>query len=1006
MLCLCRYGILSVSLLIWVGIASGAEPTAEQVAEQKKAFEAERKLALEQKFTEQGLSRADDLASKAQKYLDKKNYREAFKQLREARWQVPYLPPDLPKHVTRVFGQTRMRHGDWVNSVSIDPTGTLVVSGSRDGTVKIWNLANGREVRTYRGHKTNVPAVAWSADGKWIASAGGQEIHLWNPENGERKQVLKGNEKEINSLTFRPDSKALAAAGEDQIIRIYDVEKGEELFKFDKQNSRIHQIAYSPNGKMLAAVNNDGMMGIWNPDPAKEAKRLFHNSSEHSGGAIAVVFDFDGKSLFTGGGDRVARKLGAPGPNGEYIERVTGSRIKEFNAAGGGHTDKITALVVSPDGKTLITGGEDNTIRIWDVSSGKVIRVLQGHQGFINSLTLSRDGQTLVSASRDHTIRVWLLDLNDTHRSLNDHTASVWSAVYSPDGTLAASAGADRKIRIWNTETGAITAELPGHSIAVTALAFNRDGTQLISCGGDQLVKLWSIAEKKLLKEYKGHTSPVMAVVMSSDNKQILSGSADKSAILWNLETTEAVHTFKDLRAPVGAVAIRSDNKQALIGTADGMLRVFDLSGTPQELLSSSVHLSGVASLGYSPDGKRIVTGGGDRLVKVWNLDSEKKALALASELRGHTQPLSSVSYSPDGKYIASAGGDMVVRLWNASTLLELRALRGHTEWVASVAFSNDSKALISAGVDKTVRMWELTQEETVSSIGHTLPIRAVAIDKSGKWLASGSDDRTIKIWNLESGYLESTLSGHADEVTAVAFDPKEDRLTSGSKDSKILTWDLKGKKVISTLNADPVAMLLYTVNGDKLLSWMQRPGTGNEVANIAQVYDRTGMGVSQFAERARYVACLSFSLDGEITAYGSKDGVVRLWNLNKNEKLGADLPVSQKNVGDLVFTPDKTKLITGDMDSEVKVWDLAKREAIKTFQAHNLPLYTVVMSPDGKKFATVAENEIKVWDLQEYKELRSWTLPSAIKNLVFSPDGKSLVSANGDTTLYLLQLP
>lgn len=1001
-------GLLAVLLLSTL-VSRAAEVTPEKIAEQKKAFAEERQLAIEQKFTDEGLRRADELAKKAEKYLEKKNLAEAYKHFRDARWQIPYLPPGLPKHIVRVFGQSRMRHGDVVNGVALNKAGTQVVSVSRDGVLKVWDLANGREVRAYRGHKSNIRAVAWSPDDQWIAS-GSTQIHLWNPKTDEVKILFKGNEKEkerdkeINTLAFHPEGKQLVSGGEDRTVRVWDLEKGEESLRFDQQNMWISQVAYSPNGKLIVSASNDGTVAIWNTNPAKETKRLVHKSSEHTNGTYAVAYDFDGKAIFTAGGDSTAHKIGAPGPNGEYIEKVTGIRQKDFNLSGGGHDRPITALAVSPDGKMLVTGSEDNSIRIWEVSTGKVVRVMQGHNDHITSLAISSDAGTLISASKDHTIRVWTLDLNDTHRTLNGHKGYVWSAMYSPDGSLVASAGADQVIRIWNNETGTEIASLPGHDVAVTAICFNHDGTKLVSCGGDNLVKLWDVKENKLLKEYKGHTAPVMAVAISKDGKQLLSGSADRTAKLWNVDSAEVAHTF-DVRAPVSAVLFRDDGKEALIGSADGMMRVIEFGPPMKENPPFVAHQSGVAAIAYSPDSKRIVTCGGDRLVNVWSVSANGNP-ALISELKGHNQPVSSVAYSPDGRFIASGGGDLVVRIWNAATLLEIRALRGHTDWVSSVAFAPDGKSIISAGVDRTVRLWELAREETIAVSGHSLPIRAVAIDPTGKWLASGSDDRTIKLWNLETGFVEATLSGHTDEVTAVVFDPKEPRLLSGSKDMKILTWDLKTRKVTSTLNTDTVANLVYTPSGEKLLTWLRRPGMELKWSNVAQVNDREGKAVAQFSERTRNVSCLSFSIDGELTAVGFPDGVVRIWNLTKNEKVGADFPVTQKTVADVAFTVDKNRLITADEDSEVKVWDLNKREEIKTFQAHKVPFYLLAMSPNGKQFATVAENEVKLWDTEEFKELRSWELPSGVKNLIFSPDGKSLVSANGDTTLYLLELP
>ena len=990
------------------------QPTNDDVKAMQKLFDSERQQSVEQKLPTASLELSDQLAKRAQVALDGNSIREAARLIREARWQLPYLPPDVPKGVSRVFGNTRMRHGDAVNQIAFSPDGKRLASCADDGTVKIWDLGNGRELRTYREQKGKVKSIAWSDDGKLIASAAGNEIHLWNPDTGERKSILKGHTGQINGVSFRNDNKALASGSDDRSIRIWDVEKGNEIKVVNAPQlvnkaqlpQVIYQVTYSPNGKLVASVSGDGLLQVWKPDAPEPQQKLVLGSSAHQLGAYQVVFSPDMRSIYTCGADKSARQHGGTDVEGQSVSG-TGVRQKNFDISVGGHNEPVTALALSPDGKTLVTGSRDRTIRVWDLNTAKVVRTLQGHTDEVTSLAFSKDGNQLASSSKDQGIRIWNLSSTDEHRNFAGHDGYVWSAVFSTDGKLFASAGADKSIVIRNSLTGEIVRKIPAHTLAVTAVAFNQDGSQLASSGGDQLVKLWDVKTGTLVKEFKGHTSAVMALAFGSDGKQLISGGADKIGRIWDIAKGETVKTLPNSKSPVSSVALSKDGKQAIVGGADGLVHVFDIAAAPRETALIPAHLSGVGALVYSPDGSTFATCGGDKLVKLWKVESP--APTLIKEFKGHSNPVSSVAFSNDGRLLASGGGDLIVKVWDVQNGTELRSLRGHGDWVSTVAFSNDPRFILSGSVDKTVKIWELSNEETAPPLGHTKRLNTLAISANGKLLASGSDDRTIKIWNMETGQELYTLAEHSDNVKALAFDPSGERLVSGGDDRKLRLWDLTTRKVLQTIDCDgTVAVIVFNAKGDKFLVWYYRPGAANENASTVQVYDRDGKPLYALTEREKQIICLSFTGDGEWVAMGAKDGVVRIWDIAKNERpLGGDMPVHQKSLGDLAFTPDKKRLVTGDEDGEIKIWDLAKKEAIKTIAAHKAGLLGIAMSPDGKRFVTVGQDgELRLWDTEKGDKLAEWDLPAPIRNLVFSADGKRLITANGDTTLFVFDLP
>ncbi len=518
-----------------------AAPSADTVKELQGKFQSERDAALKRGFAEAQLDRADRIAARAGAALANGQTREAAGLFREARWLIPIQPAELPKNVSRIFGYPRLRHGDEVTGVAYSPDGKRLISSSKDGTVKIWDLANGRELITYRQHHEPVRSVAIAPNGKFVVSAAGNEVHVWNPENGKLIRKLTGHTKPVNCVVVRPDSKAIASGSDDETVRIWDADSDKLLLEIDSKEvgSSVMDVAYNAKGDMLGAVTGDGKLFVWDPDKVRSQRKLL-GISVHSSGAYQVAFAPDGRFVATCG-DRSAKttKLGTN----------IGLRRNELT----GHTGLVSAVAISTDGKWLATGSADNTIRVWEIGDKdeKLARTFQGHEGQITDLAFSPDGETLASASMDQNVRLWSLRPVDSHRSFEGHTGYVWSAVMRPDGKQIASGGADRTVRLWDAATGKQLHVLTGHSLPVTTVLYSPNSQLVVSCGGDKLLKIWDANSGQFLRDLSGHEAAVMAAAYSRDGSKIISGAADHLVKIWDPNSGKEADTLKGHTAAV-----------------------------------------------------------------------------------------------------------------------------------------------------------------------------------------------------------------------------------------------------------------------------------------------------------------------------------------------------------------------------------------------------------------------------------------------------------------------
>lgn len=285
-----------------------------------------------------------------------------------------------------------------------------------------------------------------------------------------------------------------------------------------------------------------------------------------------------------------------------------------------GHDGAVTSVKFSWDGKRLISGALDNTVRVWDASSGKEQNVLRGHSGSVTSVAISGDGSCIVSGSEDKTVRLWHGKTGAVQRVLVGHSGAVKAVAVLWDGSRICSGSDDRTARVWDGSTGDVLYILEGHSERVISVAFSRDGTRIATGGWDNTVRLWSPASGNVHKGHvlEGHTSGIPSLEFSMDGKQIVSGSYDNTARLWDVLTGKTQRVLEGHKGLVTSVAMSQDGTRIVSGSYDNTLRVWDaLTGTVQRVLAG--HSNVVWSVAFSPDGRRVASGAFDNTIRVWD---------------------------------------------------------------------------------------------------------------------------------------------------------------------------------------------------------------------------------------------------------------------------------------------------------------------------------------------------------------------------------------------------
>ncbi|KDR66484.1 hypothetical protein GALMADRAFT_80797 [Galerina marginata CBS 339.88] len=437
----------------------------------------------------------------------------------------------------------------------------------------------------------------------------------------------------------------------------------------------------------------------------------------------------------------------------------------------------ISAVSYSSDDKCIVSGSFDKLVRVWDASTGGMLKVLGGHTGAVLSVAFSGDDKCIVSGSYDKSVRVWDASAGEMLKVLEGHTEGVWSVAFSSDNECIVSGSEDKSVRVWDASTGEMLKVLEGHTDSVWSVAFSSDDKCIVSGSLDKSVRVWDASTGEMLKVLEGHTDIC-----------IVSGSEDKSVRVWDASTGEMLKVLEGHNSSVSSVAFSSDDKRIISGSLDKLVRVWDVS-TDKMLKVLEGHTAAVSSVTFSSDDKCIVSGSVDKSVRVWDASTGE----MLKVLEGHTESVWSVAFSSDNECIVCGSEDKSVRLWDASTGEMLKVLEGHTEGVSSVAFSSDDKCIciVSGSLDKSVRVWDASTGDVLKVLeGHNNSVLSVAFSRDDKCIVSGSFDKSLRLWDASTGGMLKVLEGHTDGVLSVAFSGDDKCIVSGSYDNSVRVWD------------------------------------------------------------------------------------------------------------------------------------------------------------------------------------------------------------------------
>lgn len=870
-----------------------------------------------------------------------------------------------------------------INVMIITSDGQKLITGSKDNSIVIWDVSKNQQIIELFQHNAAITSLEIHPNQKFFLSGSiDKTIIEWDLMTYQKKSSFIGHKDSITHIKYSHDVTSFISISLDNTLRIWDISKEKQSNILSNHIDSISALEVpKQNLNTIITGSKEGNIYVWYLKSLKLIKTLKGHTLE----ITALKACKDGLRLVSSSMDHTLI----------LWDHALGIILETFH----GHGSGVLFVTLNYKENIIFSGGKDDTVRLWDVNSGKQFRMMEIDKPF-TCFSLTQDDSLIIFPTKTNVLKYQNINKLKVINSLKADFKNLRCFDLSKDEEILVSGGEDSVIKVWDFKKTTSIGVLKGHSNHILTIKISSDKTKIVSGSADNTIRIWSLLEMNMIGILKGTSYRVTCMGLFSKNKRLISGAYDNSLRIWDLEKYEKILVKYPHSLPINTLLINSGENRFFSAGRDNTILIGELLDL-SEVVRLKGHSKPINCLFLTSDEMILLSGADDQTIKVWCLDNLQLLQTLIIDSEVYSL---GVNYSQTKLFIGQKRKS--VEIWDLKNYKKIGILDGSDHSVNCLLVHSHEKRIITGESDGKIQFWDINEEKKIPFLeGHCLRINKFAITPDGKKILTISRDKNAIVWDLKEGKQLLIFQKHTWFITALAITHDSRKAVTATYSLEIKVWDLMKGNVIKDISPEAqTECLILSPDNTKIIT-----GCCDSYIRILDIND--GSLLQCLEKHTGAVKTLCLSKDGEKIISGAVDNIIIIWDLKTYSPI-ISLTGHSDTIYSIIRSKDNNTFFSAGDDKSVIIWSFTTYQIQKVLNGHQEKIRDIVLNSDETQLIVACYPDeidqegsfIYIWDLKTFQIIKNLNCQYGCRAVGTTPNGLELIGAS-EKSLYIWEM-